>query len=55
MFFTPSQIGIIVLAIIAAIVSIYQIKQRPKKAWPWIIAYWVVLTIKNLLDLVATL
>ena len=53
MFFTSSQICVIILIIIAAVVSVLQIKQKPKIAWPWIIAYWVMLTIKNICDLVA--
>ena len=55
MFFTPSQICVLVLIIIAAVVSVFQIKKMPKHAWPWIIGYWVVLTIKNIFDLVAML
>jgi len=51
MFFTPAQICIIGLIIVAAVVSVFQIKQQPKKAWPWIIGYWVLLTIKNIVDL----
>lgn len=45
-----SAILVCILMVIAAIVSFYQIKQEPKKAWPWIIAYWLILTIKNLVD-----
>ena len=55
MFFTPSQICVLVLIVIAAVVSVFQIKKMPKHAWPWIIGYWVVLTIKNIFDLVAML
>jgi len=55
MFFTPSQISVIGLIIIAAVVSVLQIKQKPKKAWPWIVGYWILLTIKNIFDLAATL
>ena len=55
MFFTPSQICVLVLIIIAAVVSVFQIKKMPKHAWPWIVGYWVVLTIKNIFDLVAML
>jgi len=55
MFFTPSQIGIIMLIFIAAVVSVLQFQQKPKKAWPWIVGYWVVLTLKNICDLVAVL
>lgn len=55
MFFTPSQICVIGLIIVAAVVSIFQIKQKPKHAWPWIIGYWILLTIKNIFDLVAML
>lgn len=55
MFFTASQICIIGLIIIAAVVSIFQIKRQPKKAWLWIIGYWILLTVKNIYDLMAVL
>lgn len=55
MFFTPSQICIIGLIIVAAVVSVFQFQQKPKQAWPWIISYWILLTIKNIFDLVAVL
>lgn len=55
MFLTPSQICVIGLIIVAAVVSVFQIKQKPKKAWPWIVGYWILLTIKNICDLVAML
>lgn len=45
-----SAVFICILMVIAAIVSFYQIKQEPKKAWPWIVVYWSTLTIKNLVD-----
>ena len=43
-----SQILIIVLAVIAAIVAAGLYKKR--NMWPWIIAYWITLTIKNIID-----
>lgn len=46
---TASQIFIFVLIIIAAIVAIGLIQKQ--NMWKWIIAYWVVLTVKNLCDL----
>ena len=55
MFFTASQWCVIGLIIVAAVVSVFQIKKMPKHAWPWIIGYWILLTIKNIFDLVATL
>lgn len=55
MFFTPAQICIIGLILVAALVSVLQIKQQPKKAWPWIVVYWILLTIKNIFDLAAGL
>lgn len=45
---TASQIFIFVLILIAAIVACGLM--RKKNMWKWIIAYWVVLTIKNLCD-----
>ena len=53
--FTPSQICVFGLIIIAAVVSVFQIKQQPKKAWPWIVGYWLLLTVKNIFDFVAVL
>lgn len=47
-----SKILVLGLIIIAAIVSIFQIKQEPKKAWPWIVVYWITLTIKNIIDFI---
>lgn len=47
-----SKILVLGLIIIAAIVSIFQIKQEPKKAWPWIVIYWITLTIKNIIDFI---
>lgn len=47
--FTFSQAAIIGLIFIAGTVSYLQVKK--KNAWYWIIAYWVLLTIKNLFDL----
>lgn len=46
--FTFSQAAIIGLILIAGTVSYLQIKK--KNAWYWIIAYWVLLTIKNIFD-----
>ena len=53
--FTPSQICVFGLIIVVAVVSVFQIKQQPKKAWPWIIGYWLLLTVKNIFDFVAVL
>lgn len=53
--FTPSQICVFGLIIVAAVVSVFQIKQQPKKAWPWIVGYWLLLTVKNIFDFVAVL
>ena len=50
-----STIFIFILMIIAGIVSFYQIKHNPKKAWPWIVIYWLVLMIKNLVDFLMVL
>ena len=55
MFLTPSQICILGLIFIATMVSIFQIGQKPKQAWPWIVGYWVLLTIKNVFDYLATI
>ena len=49
------QIMILLLIVFAAIVSVFQIKQEPKKAWPFIVIYWVTLTIKNLINFVGLL
>lgn len=40
----------IILAIIAGIVAIGL--YRKKVMWAWIVAYWVMLTIKNVLEVV---
>lgn len=40
-----SAIFVCILMVIAGIVSYLQIKQEPKKAWPWLVP-----TIKNLVD-----
>lgn len=45
---TASQVAVICLILIAAYVSYLQITK--KHAWRWIVAYWVVLTIKNFFD-----
>lgn len=42
---------IILLAIIAAIVA-YGLHKK-QLMWRWIVAYWIVLTVKNVLDLMA--
>lgn len=42
------QICIDALIIIAAVVTFKQARREP--CWVWIIAYWAVLTIKNILD-----
>lgn len=44
------KIMVLLLMVIAGIVSFFQIKQEPKKAWPWIVVYWLTLTIKNLIE-----
>ena len=49
------KILVLLLMIIAGIVSILQIKQEPKKAWPWIVIYWLTLTVKNLIEFVGLL
>lgn len=49
------KIFVVILMIIAGIVSYLQIKQEPKKAWPWICIYWCTLTIKNLIELLGLL
>jgi hypothetical protein len=43
---------IISLAIIAAIVACGL--SRKRNMWHWIVVYWLVLTIKNLLDYITT-
>lgn len=48
-----SQVLIIVLIIIAAIVA--AIIAAGRNAWGMIISYWIVLTIKNAVDLIASL
>lgn len=49
--FTPSQICVYGLTFIAGYTAYRQyIKKNP---WPWVVAYWVLLTIKNLCDWVA--
>lgn len=50
-----SKIIVLLLMVIAGIVSFFQIKQNPKKAWPWIVIYWLTLTVKNLIDFVGLL
>lgn len=52
---TPSQICILGLIVIATMVSVFQIGKKPASAWPWIVAYWVLLTIKNIFDYMATI
>ena len=47
-----SAILIIVLAVIAAVVATGLIAGYAM--WPWIIAYWIVLTMKNVVDYVGT-
>ena len=42
---------ILILAVIAAVVAILLILDIP--AWPVIVAYWITLTAKNLIDYVA--
>ena len=39
---------ILILAVIAAVVAILLILDIP--AWPVIVAYWITLTVKNLID-----
>lgn len=48
-----SQILIIVLIIVAAIVA--AIIAAGRNAWGMIISYWIVLTIKNAVDLIASI
>ena len=43
-----SQILIIVLILIAATVAVGLM--RKQNMWKWIIAYWIVLTLKNVSD-----
>ena len=43
---------VLALAAIAAVVFAGQV--RKKNMWLWICAYWLVLTVKNLLDLVGS-
>jgi len=43
-----SQICVIGLIIVAAVVSVKQIRKH--NPWYWVIAYWVLLTIKNMCD-----
>lgn len=38
------------LLLISAIVSCLLCRKR--NAWPWIVTYWLVLTAKNLIDLI---
>lgn len=45
-----SQLFISILAIISGIVAYGRFKQ--KVMWRWIVLYWVVLTAKNLADLI---
>lgn len=45
---TSSQICVFGLIIIAAVVSIKQIQKV--NAWAWIVAYWILLTFKNIYD-----
>ena len=52
--FTLSQIMIILLIFIAGFVSYRQFRYGDRKTgWTWIfiVAYWVVLTLKNMCDL----
>lgn len=44
------KIMVLLLMVIVGIVSFLQIKQKPKKAWLWIVAYWLTLTIKNVIE-----
>lgn len=43
---------IIFLAVIAAVVACGLYRKR--NMWHWILLYWIVLTIKNLLDYITT-
>lgn len=49
------KILVLLLMVIAGVVSIFQIKQEPKKAWPLIVMYWLTLTVKNLIEFVGLL
>lgn len=49
MFFTASQVLVLCLCLIAAIVAIGL--GMKKNMWKFIILYWVTLTLKNLADL----
>lgn len=44
-----TQALICALIALAAIVA-YRVRRR-KSTWGWILAYWIVLTVKNLLEL----
>lgn len=49
-----SQICVLLLMIVAACVSVFQwaVADRAKSTmWGWIVAYWFILTLKNLFDL----
>ena len=41
-----------ILMVIAGIIAFFQFKKEPKKAWPWIVTYWFILTVKNLIEFV---
>lgn len=45
---TISQMCVLGLMAIAAIVTVLQAKK--KSAWAWIVAYWALLTVKNAVD-----
>lgn len=52
---SPSAICVLLLMLIAAVVSVMQYMNGRKNMslmWGWIVAYWVVLTIKNFFDLI---
>lgn len=48
-----SQMLVFLLMAEAALVA-YGLSRR-RNMWPWIVAYWVILTAKNLADLLNTL
>lgn len=45
-----SQVCILGLIVIAAVVAFGLMKRR--NMWKWIIAYWLLLTVKNIIDFV---
>ena len=48
--FLLSQLCVFGLMLIASVVAIGLMKRR--NMWKWIIAYWVLLTIKNVIDFI---